>query len=167
MGHIDYWVNIKLLEYLIVRNPKLQFTIIGPVDMSVKSKFVRLLQYRNIVYKGFIPKKMLPAYIRNAGVGIIPYDTSLINIRYCNPMKTYEYLAMGIPVVATDIPSISSFPSTIVRTTSTYKEFNVSLQHFITHWLKKDASIATSFARAHNWAQKVRQIEQFITTTII
>jgi teichuronic acid biosynthesis glycosyltransferase TuaH len=54
------------------------------------------------------PPERVPALMRALDVGLIPYLDTAFN-RNSNPVKFYEYLALGMPVVSTDIPTLRRF----------------------------------------------------------
>ena len=68
----------------------------------------------NIHLLGPRPYAELPAYLRGADVGLIP---ALINdyTRAMFPMKFFEYLAAGLPVVATPLPALESHAGLLER----------------------------------------------------
>ena len=53
-----------------------------------------------------VPQKVLLQYTASADVGIIPYQATCLNNYYCTPNKLFEFIAAGLPVVATDLPEI-------------------------------------------------------------
>jgi len=68
------------------------------------------LQAPNLHVLGARPYSQLPAYVQAFDVGIIPYIESPWT-RTVDPLKLLEYLAAGIPVVASRCPR---WPSTRV-----------------------------------------------------
>jgi glycosyltransferase involved in cell wall biosynthesis len=60
----------------------------------------------NIFEAGHVPYTMLPSYLTNCMVGIIPFRTDSDYLRYSAPIKVYEYLSAGRPVVASPIPEL-------------------------------------------------------------
>ena len=59
----------------------------------------------NIHYLGLRPFEELPAYTRHFDVGLVPFRLSPLTL-HSNPLKAFEYLAGGLPVVTTDIPEL-------------------------------------------------------------
>ena len=59
-----------------------------------------------------VPQHALLALTQSADLGIIPYRDTCLNYRYCTPNKLFEFIAAGVPMVATDLPEISRLLAT-------------------------------------------------------
>ena len=93
IGSISYWVDVELIARTAERRPEWNFLLIGPTRVPVPN-------LPNIHLLPPVPPEKVPYYLHNIDVGIIPFhDTPLT--RCVNPVKLYEYLACGKPVVAT------------------------------------------------------------------
>src|SRR5213078_962634 len=84
--------------------PDASFAIVGPeyTDVSL------LRGHGNIYLLGPRPHTDIPGYIKGFDVGLVPYRDSEYTASVY-PVKLNEYLAMGVPVVATDLPEIRLF----------------------------------------------------------
>ncbi len=51
-----------------------------------------------------VPRDELLLWSQGAAVGIIPYEDSCLNHRYCSPNKLWEYPAAGVPILASPLP---------------------------------------------------------------
>ena len=60
----------------------------------------------NIFATGHVPYSELHRYLASCTVGIIPFRTDSDYLRYSAPIKVYEYLSSGRPVVASPIPEL-------------------------------------------------------------
>ncbi len=78
--------------------------VVGPVAEAQR----RELAGTNLVLIGPQRPERVPRLIDAFDVAAIPYTDSAFN-RNSNPAKFYEYLALGKPVVATDIPTLRPF----------------------------------------------------------
>lgn len=54
-----------------------------------------------------VAQNELLTYTACADVGIIPYQATCLNNRYCTPNKLYEFIAAGLPIIATDLSEIT------------------------------------------------------------
>lgn len=104
-GKMQEMFDVSLMKYVISENPGTSFVFIG---QKLDSKWVKpLWQYPNVYYLGDKPYTLLPQYLSAFDVCIIPY--SLERQHGGDPIKFYEYLAMGKPVVTTDIGNVGEF----------------------------------------------------------
>ena len=104
VGGLHRWVEQDLVAGAARRLPAATFVFIGPSQCDVstleREPTVRLLGARS--------HDQLPGYIKGFDVGIVPYVFSDYTANVY-PTKLNEYLAMGIPVVATGLPDIKRF----------------------------------------------------------
>lgn len=98
------WTDINLIIRAAKEYPEYEFLIIGRVEMDISG----FNQVKNIRYIGEVPYSNLTKYAQVFDVGIIPYENNQLT-RSGNPIKLYEYLAMGIPVVSIDVTEVRKF----------------------------------------------------------
>lgn len=94
IGSISYWIDIELVTEVAKMNPQWQFVFVGPLKTHWKERPA------NIHLLPPIPQEEVPACLYEFDVGLIPFVDSPLT-RCVNPLKLYEYLACGKPVVAT------------------------------------------------------------------
>lgn len=97
----DFKVDFRLLLNSARLRPDWSWVFIGEEREGQKNLLVAELQtLPNVHFLGYKPYAELPNYLRGIQVGLLP---SLINdyTRGMFPMKYFEYLAAGIPVVST------------------------------------------------------------------
>lgn len=117
-GHISYdWVDVELLKYLARERPEWTLLLLGRYSMQ-RDEFAGL---PNIVYLGEKEFEALPGYCKAMDLALIPFVVSPLT-QNCNPLKLYEYLAAGLPVVSTEIPEVRTFGGD-VKVASTHGEF--------------------------------------------
>ncbi|RPF81745.1 MAG: glycosyltransferase family 1 protein [Synechococcus sp. TMED20] len=107
IGAIDaYKLDLPLLEALAAGNPQWTFILIGPVGETDPSTDASvLIAHHNVHWLGPKPYSELPAYLAAADVALLPLQLNDYT-RHMYPMKFFEYLAAGCPVVSTAIPSL-------------------------------------------------------------
>jgi glycosyltransferase involved in cell wall biosynthesis len=99
-------VDLALLEALAVRRPDWTLLLIGPGRADTQAALDRLAALPNVRWLGAKPYAELPRYVAAFDVALIPYVAN----RYtesCFPLKTFEYLAAGKPVVASGLPELA------------------------------------------------------------
>ena len=78
---------------------------LGDVDES------RLRSLENVHFLGGKPVDALPGYLKALDVALIPYKLNELT-RNIFPLKLYEYLAAGLPIVAAALPELEPFAGT-------------------------------------------------------
>ncbi len=97
IGQVDERLDQDLLRNLAQRQPDWDFILAGRIKSGLDLS--RLTDLPNIRFLGYQPHEKLPSIAREVDVWLLPYrKTDLTHA--CNPMKVYEYLATGRPVVA-------------------------------------------------------------------
>jgi glycosyltransferase involved in cell wall biosynthesis len=85
--------------------------LVGPIGLGDPETDVSALAGEpNIHLLGSREHRDLPAVLRGAAIGLIPYRRSRLTASIF-PMKVYEYLAAGLPVVATGLPALEGVGS--------------------------------------------------------
>ena len=109
MGAIDaYKLDLELLHQLAVRHPEWSFVLIGPVGECDPSTDVsRLKACSNVQLVGPQAYDTLPAWLSHGDVALLPLQLNGYT-RNMFPMKFFEYLSAGLPVVATAIPALAA-----------------------------------------------------------
>ena len=109
MGAIDaYKLDLGLLFQLAKRNSAWRFVLIGPVGECDPSTDVSgLLACPNVELVGPVAYGDLPSWLAHADVALLPLRLNGYT-RHMFPMKFFEYLSSGLPVVATEIPALES-----------------------------------------------------------
>ena len=63
----------------------------------------------NMVFLGHVDRKILPAVMGGFDIGVIPFKENDFTKAMC-PLKAFDYLASGLPVVSTPIPEVAKLP---------------------------------------------------------
>lgn len=99
-GAIEAWFDWRIIAHAAMSRPQYQYVIVGKVAVQPEFNLPD-----NVFELGQKPYATMPGYMQAATVGIIPFTSakSMDAINAINPIKLYEYLAAGLPVV-TSIP---------------------------------------------------------------
>jgi glycosyltransferase involved in cell wall biosynthesis len=101
-------VDLELLGGLAAARPDWTLLLIGPADGSARATLEELVRARpNVRWLGPKPYAELPRYVAAFDVGLCPNRWNDYG-RSCFPLKVYEYLAAGKPVVASGNPDLAA-----------------------------------------------------------
>jgi glycosyltransferase involved in cell wall biosynthesis len=101
-------LDMGLLAELARLRPRWSFALVGPVGPGdPRTDVSALAAETNVHLLGPRSYSELPAVLRAADAGLIPYARNELT-ESIFPMKVYEYLAAGLPVVATPLPALGN-----------------------------------------------------------
>lgn len=109
MGAIDaYKLDLTLLLRIAQRHPEWNVVLIGPVgECDPSTDVAALADCSNVSLIGPVPYANLPVWLAHADLALLPLQLNGYT-RHMFPMKFFEYLSAGLPVVATAIPSLEA-----------------------------------------------------------
>lgn len=107
-------VDLVLVGTLAKKMPDIQFVLIGPrwEGADAKPLFAALEKLPNVTFLGHVPYEELPAVLHQGDALIIPYVRNKAT-RAVFPLKFFEYLATGKPVVASPLVSLLPFRNAV------------------------------------------------------
>jgi len=154
-----YWLDFDLLRSLALARPQWSFAFVGPVGRLADVDKIRL---PNVHLLGRKPYEDVPAYVKGFDVCLNPYlmDETAAN---CSPLKLYEYLASGRPVVSTDMPEARKFQD-VVGIGETHAEILARLEEALGSEATSPAAVARRLAAAlpHSWDHRFANTEQVL-----
>ncbi|MCU1347073.1 MAG: glycosyltransferase, group 1 family domain/glycosyl transferase, group 2 family domain protein [Acidobacteria bacterium] len=104
-GAIAQWFDIALVAAMAAERPDISFVLIGGVfDVDVRP----LQRLPNVHLLGQQPYSRMPAYLRDFDVCLIPFVVNEITAA-TDPVKFYEYISLGKPVVSTWMPELEPY----------------------------------------------------------
>jgi glycosyltransferase involved in cell wall biosynthesis len=165
-GSINDRLDYKILETLAVQFPAYSFVYVGdtypwPANTPHLQK---LRSYPNVYFFGKYSYQELPSLIKGLQVGLLPYVMDERGY-YRSPLKLYEYLAAGIPVVSTANPESCEASEVVFIAESPYE-----FVQMVEEALKQDNSSAKDkriqYASLNSWDCRVEKMEEIIRKTL-
>jgi glycosyltransferase involved in cell wall biosynthesis len=149
-------IDLDLVVDAARMRPDWTFAFVGPIGPGEPRTNVDvLLGEANIRLLGHRPYERLPEVLRGADAAIVPYRLEG-EMRSVFPMKTYEYLAAGLPVVSTPLVTLRNVPDVVLA--GGPEEFVAALERVIAGD-SPDARAARSLgAQSHSWEARLDQI---------
>ncbi|MBD0370197.1 MAG: glycosyltransferase [Pyrinomonadaceae bacterium] len=104
-GAIADWFDVELMTYVASERPQYSFVLLGGVfDVDVS----RLSSLLNVRLLGQQPYETMPQYLYHFDACLIPFKLSRIT-HATDPVKMYEYLSAGKPVVSVALSELQSY----------------------------------------------------------
>ena len=126
---------------------------VGSVEPLARVDKVR--DFKNMFFLGRKPYNDLPRYVKNFDVCINPYVLDGVGANV-DPLKLYDYIASGKPVVSVNIPAAQRF-SDIMPLTQTADEFTRAIESVLKN--PGDATKRMQTAAAHSWSARFKKVE--------
>ncbi|WP_404395065.1 glycosyltransferase family 1 protein [Pseudoalteromonas phenolica] len=152
-GSISSWLDIDLLEYCARQRPEYQFVLVGKAEVDIS----KLLCLNNVTHHQAIDHKKLAGFSQHWQASILPFKDNG-QIQSCDPLKLKEYLAAGVPIVATDFPAVRRFQDAVLISNSAEGFLNrldiaVAINHFPQIAWKSHSS---DLVKRHSWDHKAQ-----------
>jgi glycosyltransferase involved in cell wall biosynthesis len=159
VGAINQKVDFELVLALAKRRPSWQFVFVGEIDNlrpGDAELIAALRACHNIHILDAVPQREVPGILLNLDVGLVCYRTLKWTLAGY-PLKALEYLACGLPVVATNLPALQSFADVIAIAESA-DEWEKALAAAIAGRGNGNTASRVAMARANSWDTRVARL---------
>jgi len=169
-GHLYPWKGVDVLVDALARLPDVRGLIVGghPGERDASRVAHRIASHAmgdRVTMAGFVAPGEVAAHLARADLLVLPNTATSISERYTSPLKLFEYMAAGRPVVVSDLPAIRE----VVRHGETAWVVPpgdpVALANGIAHVLG-NVALARELARAawdeaaeYSWARRAERLE--------
>jgi glycosyltransferase involved in cell wall biosynthesis len=160
IGALDYWFDTAAVEHAARRHPEWQFVLIGRVEHS---SVLRLQHLPNVKLEGEVSYGDLPRQMARFDVGLIPFRINELTLA-TDPIKLYEYLSAGLPVVSSPLPEVERFGD-LVWLARTPEEFSGAMERAVA----EGRSMAARFhhaAQRENWDARAAELMAAVNQTL-
>lgn len=151
VGGLSEWVDLDLVANLARQHPNWSFVLVGPIGIDTTP--VQTL--RNVRLIGPRPYTQLPSYLAAMDVALIPFKHNDVTF-HADPIKAYEYLAAGVPVVATDLPALHRL-SHVVHLAHSTDQFAAEIQAVLNEGREAGRPERQAEAARHTWSNRFDQ----------
>jgi 2-polyprenyl-3-methyl-5-hydroxy-6-metoxy-1,4-benzoquinol methylase len=152
MGSIASWIDVSIMKEVAEQRPDWSIVLLGNDYIGVESIFA---DCPNVFFLGRKLYHELPAYVGQFAVGMVPFQVRDMT-HSSSPIKMYEYLAAGVPVISTPIQEAIDCP--YVATGATATEWVKEIERIT----KGNSEELQAFALKESWEARVIQIEPIL-----
>mgnify|MGYP000943483309 CR=1 FL=1 len=157
VGAMEEWFDFDLVNLASEKLIDFSFVFIGSDKLARQKLIIR----NNVHILGCRKYSEIPKYIWNADIGIIPFDVkkhpNLVNC--INPLKLYEYMACGLPTIATKWHELELMKTPAVLYEN-FDEFLIEIKKFSSTTI--DRQKLSDYAANFDWNKKVYELETFL-----
>lgn len=164
-GGLLAWKGADVLVEAAALVPEVLFVVAGGMPADVARLRARAGSRANVRIDGFQPPERVPDYLAAADLGVVPNRSRpAISARYTSPLKVFEAMAAGLPLVASDLPSLREILEDGRTALLVRPDDAGALAHGIRH-LARDPDLRAALGAAlreraphHTWDARARRI---------
>ena len=150
-GAISDWFDVEMVRSGAEARPDWQFVLVGDTFGADVSSLKRLA---NVHLPGEQPYAAIPSYLHQFDVAIIPFLLTPLT-ESTNPIKFYEYLSAGKPVVAVELRELDPYKDYFYPVRS-QKEFITQIETALREDAPEKIQTRMDFARQHTWLDRYK-----------
>jgi GT2 family glycosyltransferase len=160
-GAIAEWFDLDLVEAVARQHSDCSVLLIGADTINARTRLAKLL---NVMFTGEVSYRQLPYYLHGFAVCLLPFKVIPLTLA-TNPVKAYEYLSAGKPVVSVDLPEIAQFEGLVY--TATGKEGFLNAVSRVLSQPEPDALAQKrkDFARQQTWRHRAEVLIQQVESS--
>lgn len=160
-GSVATRLDLDLLHYLATSHPDWSIVLVGVIkERDCAAGLSKLRQAGNVHFLGHKEINQVPYYVKGFDVCLIPYKVNE-RAHHSSPLKLYDYMATGKPIVSTDFASANQFKD-VIRIARSKENFKHSIEEVLT---EKDNGLSgkrRSIAAENTWDARVNQLSALI-----
>jgi GT2 family glycosyltransferase len=165
-GAIASWFDYDLMYRVATSRPQYSFVLIGALGLEeavIGKEITRFRHLPNVFLLGHKDYSELPSYLAHFDVCIIPFVINQLT-RAADPVKLYEYLSQGKPVVSTAIPAPSD-RAELLYITKDAEDFVRNLDRAISEPDGRLKQRRISFASQNTWRARAAALDAALRET--
>lgn len=156
IGQIGDRVDFELLESVARRRADWSLVMIGPVWSNREQLAAQLDELPNVHFIGSKPYAGLPGLLKQADVCLIPHTVDDLTASM-DPIKLYDYLATGKPIVTTPVAGVDRFADAIYIA-DTHTEFISKLETALDETDRTLIDKRRAYGRENSWSARTEQL---------
>ena len=176
-GHLYPWKGVGVLLEALARLPGIKGLIVGGHAMEkdlgrLQHDAAHLSIAERVQFTGMLEPGTVAGYLSTANVLVLPNTATRISERYTSPLKLFEYLAAGRPIVASDLPALREVVTADVDAVLVRPGDPQALADGIARVLAdreladRLSAKAWSRAEAFSWAARADRVEQMLNAVV-
>ena len=157
-------VDVTLLAQLADDDRGRSILLAGPVEDSLAAAFESLTRRPNVTWLGLVPYEELPTVVSAFDVGLIPY----VENDYTHnvfPLKLFEYLAAGKPIVATGLPELAGMEPDVVLAHD-LEEIEEAVAQVLELGSQSDVERRQALAAKNTWEARTERLLSLVSAEI-
>jgi glycosyltransferase involved in cell wall biosynthesis len=176
-GHLYAWKGVDVLLHALAHVAKARGLIVGghakePDLGRLKALATELGIGDRVTFTGMVEPARVARFLRQADVLALPNPASAISTQFTSPLKLFEYMAAGRPIVASDLPSIREVlqheADALLVTPGDPAAMAAAIERLITNpsLSARLAAAALAAAPAYSWDRRAERLEALLNELV-
>jgi glycosyltransferase involved in cell wall biosynthesis len=164
-GLIAARLDLALLRSIAVAHPEWSLVLVGAVDARHAAPELATLQRMpNVHFLGVKDIAQVPRYVRAFDVCLIPYAVNE-RAQHASPLKLYDYLAAGKPIVTTAFAAAEPFRD-VVSIVDSREAFVRGIEQALSETNGHLAAQRRRIAAENTWEQRAEQLSAIVQSCL-
>lgn len=168
VGHLYEWKGVGAVIKAARQSNRedLTFVFVGGTDRDLAFYRDKTSDMKNVLFVGHRSRNEIPVFLKSADVLLLPnIPSTQESISYTSPIKMFEYMASGVPIVASDLPSIREVlddTNSILVEAGNPTELLTGITRALGEDAKGKALRAKKQVKEYTWSARAQKILGFI-----
>ena len=159
-GSIERRIDFDLMHEVVNRNKDKSFVFVGPYYTEHLPEWV--FNTANVYIPGAVPYTEMPQILKGFDIAIIPFKKDEVSSTIF-PLKLFEYLGAGKPVIITDFNTdLKDYTYGAVDFCSNAAAFNKAITDILKTETPERAAERVAIAQKNTWEIRAGEIEALI-----
>ncbi|HMO16541.1 MAG TPA: glycosyltransferase [Oligoflexia bacterium] len=152
VGSIRSWLDSRIISTLLTDFPDITISLVGKLESDFNIE-----PHERLLFLGEKQASEIPALISEFKVCLIPFHINQLT-QATNPVKLYEYFALGKPVVSTNLPEVAEFDN-IVYISDSVSDFSSKLSQALSEEDNDARRLARiEVAKNNTWDKRANEL---------
>lgn len=154
IGTVSHWFNFDLLMESLIHFKEIRYVLIGPKEIEIP-------YHERIIYLGPVKHDDLPGYMNSSDALIMPFIVTDL-IKSVNPVKLYEYISSGKPIITCHYNEINIFKKFVHGYNSNIEYFTLLSKLVKNELHQLNLEDCQNFLNLNTWDERVKEIFHFM-----
>lgn len=160
VGALHEWFDAPAVAAAAAARPGWRFELAGRVEADAVTALAR---HPNVHLHGEIPYRRVAAFLAELDVSLVPFLDQPLT-RAVDPVKLYESLAVGVPVVARRLPGVAAWPEPFVLGYATGQDLAGAIARAAAEDTEEVRRRRRRLAAENTWRQRARVLARLFAT---
>jgi glycosyltransferase involved in cell wall biosynthesis len=154
VGALASWFDHDLVRQLAVARPAWRFRLAGRVETTAIQKLGKLA---NVELLGEIPHRLVAGFLAGLHVLLVPFHDCPLT-RAADPVKVYEALATGLPVVSRSLPQLARWDPRHVHLFEAGDDVVAKIERAIADNGRSEIAARKALVSSETWDARARDL---------